>query len=113
MNKSVIGSFVMLTALLATPASAEGMSDMKGMAMDAAAAQGEATHVARGVVKKIDRGLAKVTLAHEPVASLQWPKMTMGFLVRDKASLERLAEGAQVEVDFVREGKDYVITSVR
>jgi len=47
------------------------------------------------------------------VASLKWPAMTMSFLVKDKATLEKLREGGKVEFEFVQQGKDYVITSVK
>jgi Cu(I)/Ag(I) efflux system periplasmic protein CusF len=72
-----------------------------------------ARHTTRGVVKRLDPVAGRITLAHQPVASLNWPSMTMGFGVRDRALLNGLAEGAEVEVDFVREGKDWIITSVK
>ena len=39
--------------------------------------------------------------------------MTMGFRVKDKAMLDTLAVGRQVEFEFVQEGSDYVVTAVR
>jgi len=54
-----------------------------------------------------------VTLAHEPVGTLNWPSMTMGFMVMDKALLEKLSVGKTVDFDFVQSGKGYAITSVR
>jgi Cu(I)/Ag(I) efflux system protein CusF len=45
-------------------------------------------------------------LSHEPVKSLNWPAMTMGFKVRDKALFEKLTKGRKVEVEFVQSGKD-------
>ena len=72
-----------------------------------------ASHKTVGVVKKIDPKADSVTLAHEPVKSLSWPSMTMAFQVRDKAMLDRFAEGKKVEVEFQQQGKDYVITSVK
>src|SRR5207244_8275707 len=73
-------------------------SDMKGMDMKGMDAQkckdmmkdmgkhpakeSKATiHKATGVVKAIDPSKGTVTLAHEPVKSLKWPAMTMGFVV--------------------------------
>lgn len=88
--------------------------DMKGMDMGAKAAAGaQATHTTRGTVKKLDAKGGVVTFAHEPVKSLSWPSMTMAFKVRDRALLERLAEGKAVEFDFVRSGGDWVVTAVR
>ncbi|WP_443272740.1 copper-binding protein [Variovorax sp. JS1663] len=59
------------------------------------------------------RPAGSVVLVHGPIASLNWPPMTMKFLVKDKALWEKLAEGKQVEVEFTQEGKDYVVTKVK
>ncbi|MBI1907268.1 MAG: copper-binding protein [Rhodocyclales bacterium] len=99
------------------------MEDMKGMPMGGdkampmkdipmGATQGQVHH-ANGTVKKVDAVNGMVTLAHGPVASLEWPAMTMGFKVKDKALLDKLAVGAQVAFDFVKEGAGYVVTAVR
>ena len=76
-------------------------------------AQSAAAHQATGVVKKVDAKAGTVTLAHDPVKSLKWPAMTMGFQVKDKMLLDKLAVGKKVEFEFVQHGKDYVITSVK
>jgi Cu(I)/Ag(I) efflux system periplasmic protein CusF len=76
-------------------------------------AQTAAAHQATGVVKKVDLKAGTVTLAHDPVKSLKWPAMTMGFTVKDKALLEKLPPGKKIEFEFVQQGKDYVITSVK
>ena len=70
------------------------------------------SHQADAVVKDVDAAKGKVTLAHEPVKSLNWPAMTMAFAVKDKALFNRLAVGNQVEVEIMQEGKDYVVTGV-
>ena len=53
-------------------------------------AQTGTPHPATGVVKSVDRAKSTVTLAHDPVKSLNWPAMTMPFTVTDKALLEKL-----------------------
>lgn len=54
----------------------------------------------------------ELTLQHAPVASLQWPAMTMGF----KLSNARLKTGLQpqqrVQFSFIQQGDDYVITAI-
>jgi Cu(I)/Ag(I) efflux system protein CusF len=88
--------------------------DMKGMDMGKKPAAGaQAAHKATGVVKKVDAKTGAVTLAHDPVKSLNWPAMTMGFTVKDKALLDKLAVDKKVEFEFVQQGKDNVITSVK
>ncbi|MBU1364529.1 MAG: copper-binding protein [Gammaproteobacteria bacterium] len=89
------------------------MDDMKGMEMGGQKAMPGAPHQAVGVVKEIDPKAGKVTFAHEPVKSLNWPAMTMGFAVKDKTLLDKLAVGKKVNFEFVKEGKGYTVTSVK
>ena len=42
----------------------------------------------------------RVELDHEPIPSLQWPSMTMEFMVEDKAQLARLKKGDAVEFEL-------------
>lgn len=100
------------------------MEGMKGMDMGSEKAmpmkdmqmgtpsQGQ-THHASGTVRKVDAAKGSVTFAHGPVKSLDWPAMTMGFRVKDKALLDKLAVGQQAEFEFVQEGSGYVVTAVR
>jgi len=71
------------------------------------------TYKAVGTVKKIDAARGRVTLAHEPIPSLKWPAMTMGFGVKDKALIGKLAPEKKIEFEFVQQGSDYVIVSVK
>jgi Cu(I)/Ag(I) efflux system protein CusF len=71
------------------------------------------THQMKAVVKAVDMDSGKVTLAHEPIKSLNWPPMTMKFSVKDKSVLDKLAVGQKVEADFVQQGSDYVVTRVK
>jgi Cu(I)/Ag(I) efflux system protein CusF len=90
--------------------------DMKGMDMKdkSAGKKSEAkTHKGVGTVKKVDPAGGKVTLAHGPIQSLKWPAMTMSFTVKDKAMLDKLSPDKKVEFEFVQQGSDYVITSVK
>jgi Cu(I)/Ag(I) efflux system protein CusF len=114
---------VTVVALLAPLAVAAG--EMKGMdmkggdmkAMDMSGKEGGiskgSAHKANGVVKALDAKKSTVTLAHGPVQSMKWPAMSMTFKVKDKAMLDKLAVDKKVDVEFVQEGKDYVITSVK
>jgi Cu/Ag efflux protein CusF len=107
------------------------MKDMKGMdmkGMDMQKCQGMmdgqdkktsdrhsqiTTHHATGVVKAVDAANGKVTLAHGPVKTLKWPAMTMAFSVKDKALLDKAAVGKKVQVEFIQQGGNYVITSIK
>lgn len=108
-------TIVAAAAFTATGAFAQmKMDDMKGMETGKKpAASKHASHMAKGEVKKADAKAGTVTLAHEPVASLNWPAMTMSFKVKDKKLWKKLDEGKTVEVEFVQQGKDYVVTKVK
>jgi Cu(I)/Ag(I) efflux system protein CusF len=89
-------------------------SGMKGMDMEGKDSMSKgSTHKANGVVKALDAQKSSVTIAHAPVPSMRWPAMTMTFAVKDKAMLDKLPAGKKVEVEFVQQGKDYVITDVK
>jgi len=94
-------------------AATHAQTTMDHSKMDKPTAKESATHKATGVVKRVDRDKGAVTLAHDPVASLKWPAMTMSFLVKDKTTLDKLPAGGKVEFEFVQQGKDYVITGVK
>ena len=92
--------------------------DMKSMGKDKKpAASKPTTHMAKGVVKRIDArsGTVTITMTHAPVMSMNWPKMTMGFRVKNKVLLDKFtaALGNKVEFEFEQEGKDFVVTSVK
>src|SRR5712664_1534434 len=82
--------------------------DMKGMDMNKSMdkkADGKASkamvHKAAGVVHAVDPSKGTVTLAHEPVKSLNWPAMTMSFAVKDKMLFDKLAVGKKVNVELM------------
>jgi len=90
------------------------MDNTKSMDMGKKGApSAQTTHQAKATVKSVDPAAGRVTLAHEPIKSLNWPSMTMGFKVKDKALFDKLAVGSQVQVDIVQEGQDYVVTAVK
>ncbi|HEX6412900.1 MAG TPA: copper-binding protein [Burkholderiales bacterium] len=100
-------------AIGAVPMTAAQMQhgDMKGM--NHAQPAKSQVHKGIGVVTNFERNSGKVTLKHEPIASLNWPGMTMAFTVKDKALLDNLAKDKKVQFEFIQEGKQYVITSIK
>lgn len=106
---------IVLSAVIAAPAgyAQQKMDDMKGMNKPNMASEHEVTHQASGVVKKADSKTGVVTIAHEAVASMKWPAMTMDFLVQDKMMLNKFAVGQKVNFDFVKGPKGFVVTAVR
>jgi len=70
-------------------------------------------HSATGTVTEVDTTQGKLTLAHDPVASLEWPAMTMSFEVEDATLLRDLEAGDEVRFSFVQgSGGSYVIRQI-
>ncbi|AKU11571.1 hypothetical protein AzCIB_1675 [Azoarcus sp. CIB] len=118
MKKTILAS-VLATLMLAGSAFAQQKMDdmknmdMKGMDMGKPSAAGTTTHTAVGVVKAMDTAAGTVTFAHEAVKSMNWPAMTMTFGIKDKTLFDRLADGKKVDFEFVKEGKGYLVTTVK
>ena len=90
----------------------DGMG-MKGMDMKSDKADSGMVHKATGKVTKVDQAKGWVTIAHGPVATMNWPSMTMSFKVKDKAMLDKIKNGDQVEFSFVESGRDHTITEIK
>ena len=71
------------------------------------------SHKATGVVKKVEPAAGRVVLAHSPVKELNWPAMTMGFAVKDKALFNQLVMDKKIEFEFVQQGSTFIVTAVR
>src|SRR6266849_10521930 len=85
--------------------------EMKGMGADK---KSEAkSHKGVGTVKKVDPAAGKVTIAHGPIQTMNWPAMNMTFTVKDKALLDKFLQDKKVEFEFVEQGSDYVIKSAK
>ena len=122
MKRRVAISAVAALSIAATPMAAaqsggmKGMDmkdmDMKGMDKGAKKAPGK-SHQAAGKVKSVDAAKGTVTIDHGPVASMNWPAMTMSFKAKDKKMLEGIKPGQKIEIDFEQQGKEQVITKVK
>lgn len=112
MKKFAIASIILMTASLVLAQSS--MGDMKGMDMAKKPAVSPKTaYEANGTVKKFDMKMNNVVISHGPVNSLNWPSMTMKFKVKDKNLRAKLIVNKEVDFAFVKEGNDYVVTSVK
>lgn len=99
---------------LAQAQSMKGM-DMKDMDMKMEkkkSASGK-VHKGTGKVTKLDPVANSVTIAHEPVSTMNWPAMTMTFKAKDKALLEKVKRGEKVDFEFIQQGKDYIVTALK
>jgi len=95
--------------------------DMKGMDMKSMDAKdmgmtknsAATPHKGVGEVKDVNTADGVVTLVHEPIKSLNWPAMTMGFKVKDKSLMDKIKPGDKVEFTLVQVGKEYLITGMK
>ncbi len=66
-----------------------------------------------GTIKAVNAQEHKVRIAHEPIAALDWPAMTMAFDVAPQVSLEGLKPGTKVNFSISRDPKGlYVIDEI-
>ncbi len=99
-----------MEALPASPAPTPASGPAPGAAPTAAA-----MHKGQGVVTGVNAAEGYLELKHDPIASMQWPTMQMGFSVPDKAQLAGLKKGDTVE--FMMRGQpnkdgDFIIDKV-
>ena len=112
MNSAIVVALAALavTATLdAPPAEAQTPA---GAAAQSAAAAPETTPLADGEVLKVDKGAGKLTLRHGPIPSLDMPKMTMVFRVRDPAMLDQVKPGDRVRFAADKIGGQYTVIGI-
>ncbi len=71
------------------------------------------TYAGSGMVKSVDKTKSTVTLAHEPIAALSWPAMTMAFKVTDAMLFDKLMVGKKMDFTLMKQGADYVVVAVK
>ena len=73
----------------------------------------EVKHEGTGVLKAVNEQAGKVQIAHQPIAALGWPAMTMWFVLRSPLPQE-LKVGDGVRFEMVQEnGKQWVIIAIK
>ena len=72
-----------------------------------------ATDMTDGEVRKVDLEQGKVTLRHEEIKDLDMPRMTMVFVVKDKAQLAQLKLGDKVKFRAVNESGKFTVTDIQ
>ena len=76
-------------------------------------AEAQKSYAVKGEVVVVDKAAGKVKLKHEAVPELEWPAMTMFFPVADKAQLDALNVGDQVNFEFVKSDNGPLITQIK
>lgn len=71
------------------------------------------SHKGTATVKAIDWNKNIVKLAHDPIASLKWPAMTMNFQIKEHTLMQGIKVGDSVAFTFIQSNGDYVITHIQ
>jgi len=101
-----------ILALLATGTAARAASHEHEHQHDTATQQAAATHTGVGVLKAVNAKDGKVQIAHEPIAELDWPAMTMWFTLQTPLP-QNLKVGDKVHFEMVQKnGKQWVIVNI-
>jgi Cu(I)/Ag(I) efflux system membrane fusion protein len=70
-------------------------------------------HTAVGVLDEVDAKGTAMTITHDPVPSLKWPKMTMEFVPANEAIARTVKPGTAIRFEFVeRKPGEWVVTKV-
>jgi len=70
-------------------------------------------HSAIGRVDEVDAKTGALTITHDPVASLNWPKMTMEFIAANDAIAKSAKPGVPIRFEFVeRKPGEWVVTKI-
>ncbi len=75
--------------------------------------EGMKMHKGHGIANNINARSGKVNISHEPIESMNWPKMTMDFTVQNKADLEAIKPSMPVDFEITQQGKGYIIMNIR
>ncbi len=93
------------------PALAQHQGHGTGSAPGIENAPAEAAGV--GVIEKVDADKGMVTVTHEPMPEVGWPKMTMDFPVTKRVDLSGVKEGEKVNFKIkLGVDKQYRLTEV-
>ena len=79
----------------------------------AAGVAAPASDMSDGEVRKIDIEAGKVTLKHGDIKNLDMPGMTMVFVVKDKAMLDKLKAGDKVKFKAINDAGKFTVTEIQ
>lgn len=71
------------------------------------------TDMTDGEVRRVDKEGGRLTLKHAEIKSLDMPPMTMVFVVRDKAMLDKLKAGDKIKFKAINDAGKYTVTDIQ
>jgi Cu(I)/Ag(I) efflux system membrane fusion protein len=82
-------------------------------AMTGGSNAGKASHSAVGTLDELDARTGRMVISHEPVPSLNWPRMTMEFAAANEAVARAVKPGEPIRFEFVeRKPGEWVVTKM-
>ena len=101
-------------AVALAPAAYAQSSTDHGKTASATSTQTAATaEMTDGEVRKIDLEAGKLTLKHGEIKNLDMPGMTMVFVVKDKAMLDKLKAGDKVKFKAINDAGKFTVTEIQ
>ena len=79
----------------------------------ATAAAGATADMTDAEVRKVDMEGGKITLKHAEIKSLDMPGMTMVFVVKDKAMIDKLKTGDRVKFKAINDAGKFTVTEIQ
>lgn len=74
--------------------------------------QMQASALADGEIRRVDKDAGKLTIKHGPIPSMDMPPMTMVYRVKDAAMLEAVKPGDKVKFSAEKVGGAYTVTAI-
>jgi Cu(I)/Ag(I) efflux system periplasmic protein CusF len=89
---------------------AGGMPAMPNMPQTAQQPQ----HVGQGTLNSVDQAAGTVNISHGPIASANWPAMSMSFKLANPSAASGFEAGQRVEFRFtIASGMDATVTELK
>ena len=66
-----------------------------------------------GVVRDVDKAGGRIKLTHDPIASVNWPRMTIVFRVKNASLVDQVKQGDKVEFVLSRSATGFVISDIQ
>lgn len=112
-----LNTLLLLTAMLAVSVQAQATTGPGGTTPSMGDAKAEAStpvaEIIDGEIRKVDKDAKKITIKHGAIKSLDMPGMTMVFLVKDPAMLDRVKTGDKVRFKAEKVNGAFVVTDIQ
>ena len=106
------GAALAVVAALAMSAPTTALADDTHHPPVAATGAAAAADMVDAEIRKIDLAAGKVTLKHGEIKNLDMPGMTMVFVVKDKALLDKLKAGDKVKFKAINDAGTFTVTDI-